>query len=113
MAGEADDDLPVYDGGWSRLGVHRYQFLDGGGVLLYVLLGELYVVLGQKLCLLVTGVSTGLGVDDYFVLRHVFSFRSLRVLVPQSPVGQSEERSAGQIGCQGTQLSANADGTGG
>ncbi len=77
LAGEADDDLSIYDGGGGGLGVHSYQFLDGVGILLDVFLGELDVVLGQKLCLLVTGSSTGLGVDDHFVVGHGCSFQSL------------------------------------
>jgi hypothetical protein len=41
--------------------------LQGVGVLADVLFGELDVVLGQKLCLLVAGPSAGLRVDDDLV----------------------------------------------
>jgi len=50
---------------------HRYEFFDSRGIFLDVLLGELYVVLGQKLCLLVAGPSIWLGIDDYFVIGHL------------------------------------------
>ncbi len=75
--GEAYDNFAVYDGGGGGLRVQRYQFLESVGVRLDVLLGELYVVLGQKLCLLVAGPSTGLGVYDYFAFGHGSPFGRL------------------------------------
>ncbi len=72
LLGKAYYNFAVYYGGGGRLGVHLDQLLQRFWIRLDVLFGELDTFLGQKLCLLVTGASTRLRVDDCFVIAHLY-----------------------------------------